>query len=118
MPFTGVIKFLQEFCTLFKSIEFTATEATGKRFFTSSTVIPIVKMMGSKINSVSCCSEMGKKQKESFLVQYKKRFGSIEKSHFLAKASLLHPRFKTIHFQDKALLSNGSGSSTLKLQRG
>ncbi|GFU22199.1 hypothetical protein NPIL_281411 [Nephila pilipes] len=55
MPFVGGIEFLQEFCTLFKSNEFTTIEATGERLVTSSTVIPIVKTMGSKINSVTCC---------------------------------------------------------------
>ncbi|GFT55460.1 hypothetical protein NPIL_353461 [Nephila pilipes] len=60
------------------SIEFATAEATGKRLVVSSTVIPIVKMIGSKINSAPCYSELEKKLKESVLVLYKKRFGILE----------------------------------------
>ena len=51
------MEFLQEFCTLFKSIGFATTQASGEKFVTASCVIPVVKMMQNKINAVSCCSE-------------------------------------------------------------
>ncbi|GFT75202.1 hypothetical protein NPIL_58581 [Nephila pilipes] len=57
MPFAGDIEFLLKFDTLFKSIEFATTEATGERFVTSSTIIPIEKMMGNKINAVQSWGE-------------------------------------------------------------
>lgn len=98
------MEFLQEFCTLFKSIEFATTQASGEKFVTASCVIPVVKMMQNKINAVSCCSELGKKLKGSVLAQCNKRFGGIENSQFFAMASLLDPRFKNLHFQDKAVL--------------
>ncbi|GFT66628.1 hypothetical protein NPIL_611721 [Nephila pilipes] len=57
MPFVGDIEFLQEFCSLFKSIEFSATEVTGERG----------------------------KLKESALVQYKMRFDKALLSTWISK---------------------------------
>ncbi|GFT58044.1 hypothetical protein NPIL_535861 [Nephila pilipes] len=106
LPFAGDIEFLQEFCTLLKSVEFVTTEATGERFYTSSTLISITKVMDSKINTVSSFSGLREKLNENVFVQYKKRFGNFENSHFLAMTSLLDPRCKNLHLKDEALLDS------------
>lgn len=106
MPSATDIEFLQEFCKMFRHVEFATTQASGEKFVTASCVIPVVKMMRNKINSVVCCSELGKALHENLIGQCNKRFGGIEHNQFFALASLLDPRFKNMHFDDKGALGN------------
>lgn len=106
MPSARDLDFMREFCTLLRPIEFATKEASGDQFVTSSIVIPIVKLMRNKIREAICVSNLGKKLKESVLSEYNKRFGNLEHNHFLATGTILDPRFKTIHFEDKIAMGN------------
>ncbi|CAD7079669.1 unnamed protein product [Hermetia illucens] len=77
------VVFLQDFVLLFKPIEVATKEACGEKFVTST-----------------------KSLKNNIFAEWNKRFLNIEHNQLFATATILDPRFKNLHFDDKAALGS------------
>ena len=116
MPSAKNVEFMLEFCMLFRPIESATREASWQKFVTSSIVIPLVRMMKKKIIEVQCKSELAVQLKTNVLAQFKKGFGAIEQYPLCAMSTLLDPRFKNLHFEDKVALSKAIRRLSIELK--
>ncbi|CAD7093955.1 unnamed protein product [Hermetia illucens] len=100
------VEFLQDFVLLFKPIEVATKEACGEKFVTSSMIIPIVRLLRKKISEASITTDLAKSLKNNIFAEWNKRFLNIEHNQLFATATILDPRFKNLHFDDKAALGS------------
>ncbi|CAD7093244.1 unnamed protein product [Hermetia illucens] len=100
------VEFLQDFVLLFKPIEVATKEACGEKFVTSSMIIPIVRLLRKKISEASITTDLAKSLKNNIFAEWNKRFLNIEQNQLFATATILDPRFKNLHFDDKAALGS------------
>lgn len=100
------VEFLQDFVLLFKPIEVATKEACGEKFVTSSMIIPIVRLLRKKISEASITTGLAKSLKNNIFAEWNKRFLNIEHNQLFATATILDPRFKNLHFDDKAALGS------------
>ncbi|KAF6217108.1 hypothetical protein GE061_001461 [Apolygus lucorum] len=99
------VEILTELMLLLRPIESATRDVSGEKFITSSVVIPMVKLLKRNIEKVAITTELAAKVKEILLVQWGKRFSQIEKLHFFPIPTVLDPRFRTLHFEDKVALA-------------
>lgn len=99
---TGVeIEHLKEIVQLLHPLEKITTEVCAEKFVTISKIIPMLRCVKAQYNDkIKPSSALGQQLKKVLLSEFDKRFGQIEKSHLLANATILDPRFKQLHFQD------------------
>lgn len=111
------IEILKECLVLLRPIEYATKEACGEKFVTSSIVIPMVRLLKKKIMEAKITMEMPKKLKELLLVQWDKRFKDIEHCNLFSMATLIDPRFKNLHFDDKVALANALRKLSTELRK-
>jgi len=68
-------------------------------------VIPLINCVKKNLQDFTLLTDVGEKTKTLILQDIKKRFGSIEHVNILAICTILDPRFKKIHFNDKIACS-------------
>ncbi|CAD7085301.1 unnamed protein product [Hermetia illucens] len=100
------VEFLQDFVLLFKPIEVATKGACGEKFVTSSMIIPIVRLLRKKISEASITTDLAKSLKNNIFAEWNKRFLNIEHNQLFTTATILDPRFKNLHFDDKAALGS------------
>lgn len=96
---------IKEFVELLKPFESATNIVSGETYLTGSKVIPIVNTLRTALQLSEPEAITGERLKRLLLEQFSTRFNCIEKVMPLAIATILDPRFKKIHFNDKAACS-------------
>lgn len=99
------IEELTEIFEVLRPIEVATKEICGEDYVTSSKVIPITRMLNLKMSNIKTNSSMGQDLKQNIMTEISKRLLPSEHVQILALSTLLDPRFKNIHFQDRIACS-------------
>lgn len=97
------LNILKEVIQVLKPLEKLTTEFSSQKYVSVSKIIPMIRCVKESLKNFNPQLEIGISLKESLVQEIHKRFGKIEQNHILAIATLLDPRFKTIHFSDPVL---------------
>ncbi|XP_066589924.1 zinc finger BED domain-containing protein 4-like [Prorops nasuta] len=100
------LQILKEFIELLKPFKEATKIICGEFYLTASKVIPIISTLKKKLNQLNPTTAAGNKMKEQLIQQFELRFCNIEKEFILACATILDPRFKSIHFMDQIACTN------------
>ncbi|XP_066590570.1 E3 SUMO-protein ligase ZBED1-like [Prorops nasuta] len=105
---------VKEFVKVLRPLEQSTKELCAELYISASKVIPIVNCLKNNLSDISVQTPIGKKIYYLTLSALDDGFLNIENNNMLAMASLLDPRFKSLHFKDDKELS--SAISCLKNQ--
>uniref|UniRef100_A0A6P7H793 Zinc finger BED domain-containing protein 1-like isoform X1 n=1 Tax=Diabrotica virgifera virgifera TaxID=50390 RepID=A0A6P7H793_DIAVI len=100
MPSPQEIEILKQLLPILRPLEYVTKEASGERYVTISSVIPMLNCLVKQINLVQTANDIVKQVKTTLLKEIDKRFAKIEFNSNVAIATLLDPRFKALHFQN------------------
>lgn len=89
---------LKEVQEILLPLEAATKQLSGEKYTTSSIVIPMIFNIKKKTEGSTPQYDIGKKLKESLLLECNKRFGMAEQVYLLSISTLLDPRFKKIYF--------------------
>ncbi|XP_066583336.1 E3 SUMO-protein ligase ZBED1-like isoform X2 [Prorops nasuta] len=95
----------KEFVELLKPFKDATMIICGEYYMTASKAIPIVNTLKAAISQSEPKTVEGNNMKQLLLQQIELRFQNIEEDTILATATILDPRFKSIHFHDKTACS-------------
>lgn len=93
---------------LLKPFEFMTRDISGENYVTLSKIIPMVNCLLSQIEKFTSKIPAIEAAKECLLNELNKRFGQTEHNTVIAISTILDPRFKDLHFQNKSALSNAA----------
>lgn len=102
------LEIIKDVLNILGPLEAVSKEMCGEKYLTSSKVIPIVKCLLKKLESLSPTSESetALELKKITILELSKRFGTIEQVKLLAVSSILDPRFKKLHFNSPVACAN------------
>ena len=95
------MKILKEIFPIMDLVRSVITEISGDLYPTCSVIISIIRCMERKINSVNSQADIGQKFKSKVQTAISQRFKNFEHSPLLSVATILDPRFKKVHFNDR-----------------
>ncbi|XP_066583331.1 E3 SUMO-protein ligase ZBED1-like [Prorops nasuta] len=96
----------KEFVDLLKPFKDATKIISGEFYMTASKSLPIVSTLKETLSQLIPITEVGNKMKQLLLEQFELRFQNIEEEKILAMATILDPRFKSIHFNNETACSN------------
>ncbi|XP_066585542.1 E3 SUMO-protein ligase ZBED1-like [Prorops nasuta] len=99
------LQILKEFIVLLKPFKEATNIISGESYLTASKVIPIVNTLKTALNDSRPTTETANEMKKLLLEQFELRFSNIEEEPIFGFATILDPRFKSIHFRDKTTIS-------------
>lgn len=99
---------LKECLDLFEPLEFVAQECTAEGYVVISKVIPLISCALAEYERITQTTELSARLKQTILAELKKRFGYIEFMNSISFATILDPRFKTMHFRDAQALAKAT----------
>ena len=91
---------LMEITNILTILEKATVEISGEEYVTGSIAIPLINCAKEGLSTLRPVMDVGKSLKQTLTQELLKRLGSIEAVHLLAMATVLDPRFKTLHFND------------------
>ncbi|XP_025422104.1 zinc finger BED domain-containing protein 1-like [Sipha flava] len=103
---TAELNDIKDLLHLLQPFEIVTKEVSGQEYITSSKVIPLVHTLENKVGNLEATTEIGQKLQIELKKEIEKRFQKIEFIQLLSIATLIDPRFKTIHFQKPLAKSN------------
>ncbi|XP_066590479.1 zinc finger BED domain-containing protein 4-like [Prorops nasuta] len=95
------LQIIKELVDLLKPFKEATKIISGEYYLTASKVIPVINTLQKTLMLSQPITKTANHMKELLLEQFQMRFENIEKDTILAKATILDPRFKSIHFNDK-----------------
>jgi hAT family C-terminal dimerisation region len=99
MPTPQELDACKELTQLMRPLNEATTEMSGESYVTISAVIPIFSCMHTYISKINVVTEPGKKLKVTLLQELEFRFAGLEAKGIYAKATVLDPRYKRLHFK-------------------
>jgi len=99
------MEYIKDLIKIYQSLEALTKEVSGENYITASMIIPLINCVKKNLQDFTPLTDVGEKTKTLILQNIKKRFGSIEHVNILAICTILDPRFKKIHFNDKIACS-------------
>lgn len=99
------IDIAKEINCMLKPFEVATKELCGENYVTGSKVIPLIQSLIKKCEQVNLVNPIALQLKSALLDNLSRRFGRVEEIQMLSIATILDPRFKTLH-------SNNAISST------
>ena len=100
LPSGNEIEAVKEIILLLKPFESITKELSGENYITISKVIPMISCLMSQLNSFSPKIQSVSELRGSLIKEVDKRFGQIEFNNHVALATLIDPRFKSMHFRN------------------
>lgn len=90
----------KEMLLVLRPMEVVTRELCGQKYVTGSTVIPLINCLIKKTDSIDLTHPTALSLKKAMLENLDKRFGRMEERSLLSVATILDPRFKTIHLNN------------------
>lgn len=109
------IDIAKEMILVLKPFEIATRELCGENYITGSKVIPLINCLIKKSETVEVCNQIVLQLKTAMLENLRKRFGRMEEIQLLSIATILDPRFKTIHSNDPVASSKAIRTIKLKI---
>lgn len=97
---------LKEILELLRPLEFVAQECSAESYITISKMIPLISCTLTEYKKTVQTTVLSARLKETILAELEMRFNHIEFVNTISLATILDPRFKTIHFQNAQALTN------------
>ncbi|XP_022163234.1 zinc finger BED domain-containing protein 4-like [Myzus persicae] len=94
------IDLAKEMLSVLRPMEVATRELCGQKYVTSSKVIPLINCLIQKTESINISNPIALTLKQAMLENLDKRFGRMEEISLLSVATILDPRFKTIHLNN------------------
>lgn len=88
---------LKECLMLFQPIEEVMKEICLEKQVSISKIIPLIRCLENSLENVNVASELAEDLKSRLVEHVKKQFGEIEISRLHSCATIMDPRFKTLH---------------------
>ena len=110
------MKILKEIFPIMDSVRCVITEISGDSYPTCSVIIPIIRCMEKKINSINPQTDIGQKFKSKIQTAISQRFKKFEHIPLLSVATILDPRFKKVHFNDRLAIYPALNRINIQLQ--
>lgn len=98
MVTTSQLNILRDLITLLGPFKLATEEISGEKYVTASLVIPLSNLLRQEIEQAKPSTDVGLSVQYDLLKGINERLGPLEHNIFLAKATILDPRFKKIHF--------------------
>lgn len=95
------LQIIREFIQVLEPLKGATTMICDENYVTASKIIPLVKMIKSKLQMQVPSTKAGHHIKKNFFEEFAKQFKDIEEVTLAAIATILDPRFKKIHFKNK-----------------
>ena len=95
------MKSLKEIFPIMDSVRSVITKISGDLYPTCSVIIPIIRCMERKINSINLQTDIGQTFKSKVQTAVSQRFKNFKHSPLLSVATIVDPRFKKVHFNDQ-----------------
>ncbi|KAL4123342.1 hypothetical protein QTP88_015539 [Uroleucon formosanum] len=94
------IDLAKEMLSVLRPMEVATKELCGQKYVTGSKVIPLINCLIKKTESINLSNPIALTLKQAMLDNLYKRFGRMEEISLLSVATILDPRFKTIHLNN------------------
>jgi len=91
------IDIAREISIVLKPFEVATRELCGENYITGSTVIPLIHCLIKKREQINVINSIALQLKSALLDNLNRRFGRMEEIQNLTIATILDPRFKTLH---------------------
>ncbi|TGZ47658.1 Zinc finger BED domain-containing protein 4 [Temnothorax longispinosus] len=111
MPTADELKTLKEILDLLKPLEFVAQECSTENYIKVSKIIPLIKctiLEYQNTLNTKLTMALSANLKVTILAELEKWFGQIEFDNLISIATILDPRFKTVHFWNEKALANAT----------
>ncbi|XP_032684706.1 zinc finger BED domain-containing protein 1-like isoform X2 [Odontomachus brunneus] len=101
------LQLAKEIIQILSPIEAITKEICAENYVTASKVIPLINCLKNTINSLleSLISNVAIELLQSLSIGIETRFGAIEQISILAISTILDPRFKRLHFNNRIVCS-------------
>lgn len=106
MVATSQLNVIRDCINLLKGFKQATEDISGKGYVTASLVIPLANLLREELEQAKPISDIGISIKNNLLNGVLERLIPLEKNSFLAKATILDPRFKKIYFSSPLAVSN------------
>jgi hAT family C-terminal dimerisation region len=106
MPSTQELQICSELVSLMAPLNEATVEMSGENYVTVSKVIPIVACIHNCVSGTTATSPLAKDLKVKLLQELEFRFANIETKAIYAKATILDPRYKRVHFKRAVCAAN------------
>ncbi|XP_011156674.1 zinc finger BED domain-containing protein 4 [Solenopsis invicta] len=97
---------LKEILDLLKPLEFIAKECLTDNYIAISKIMPVIKCAIAEYSKTRQTMTLSMRLKEIIVAEFERWFGLIEFSEPISIATILDPRFKTVHFVHATALDN------------
>ncbi|XP_011877713.1 PREDICTED: zinc finger BED domain-containing protein 4-like [Vollenhovia emeryi] len=97
---------LREILNLLRPLEFMVHEYSTKNYIAASKIIPLINCAITEYQIIEQTTDLSVRLKKAILTELETRFGQIEFTTLLSIATILDPRFKTIHFRNAHALTD------------
>lgn len=109
------IDIAREINLVLKPFEVATRELCGENYITGSTVIPLIHCLIKKCEQINVINPIALQLKSALLDNLNRRFGRMEEIQNLTIATILDPRFKTLHSNNPLAFSKAIRTIRLKL---
>lgn len=104
MPTNRELIDIKNILLLLQPFEYVTREASGEKYTTLSTIIPMVNILIKQLEKITISESDSasriEEAKKAVIREVQKRFEHIENNLNMAVATILDPRFKNLHFKD------------------
>lgn len=102
------IKVLKEVYAVLKFLEIATKDMSGEKYCTASRAIPLMHLVANKMDSLNLTTTEGQHLLSKLKTEFSsvRRFGVLEQTKIFAKATILDPRFKKLHFKSPIIVAN------------
>lgn len=109
------IDIAKEITCILKPFEVATKELCGENYITGSKVIPLIHCLIKKCEQVNLVNPIALQLKSALLDNLNRRFGKMEEVQMLSIATILDPRFKTLHSNNALASSKAIRTIRLKI---
>ncbi|CAL1685933.1 unnamed protein product [Lasius platythorax] len=106
VPTDDELNMLKEIVVLLRPLACMAEECSAENYIIISKIIPLINCALIEYKKTTQTMELSMKLKETILKELQSIFGQIQSIDSISIATILDPRFKTIHFQNTQTLAN------------
>lgn len=106
MPTDDEFIILKEIVLLLRPLAFIAQECLAENYIAISKIIPLINCALTEYNNIKQTTELLMKLKKTILIGLQRSFDSIEFIDAISIATIVDPRFKTLHFQNTRAINN------------